>query len=68
MTGYQIEVDGYVDHSWGEWFKTADLSHLPDGRTRMIFELPDQSALFGLLLRLHSLGLALLSLERLPAE
>lgn len=68
MKRYQIELYGYVDHSWGDWFKTADLCHLPDARTRMIFELPDQSALLGLLLRLHGLGLELLSLERLPAE
>ena len=67
MTGYQIEFGGHLDHSWGDWFKSADLCHLPEGRTRITFQLPDQSALFALLLRLHGLGLELLSLERLPA-
>jgi len=68
MTSYQIELSGHLDSTWGEWFRTVDLSHLPDGRTRITFELPDQSALLGLLLRLHGLGLELLSLERLPVE
>lgn len=68
MTGYHIILAGHLDLSWGDWFDTAALTHLPDGSTRLAIELPDQSALFGLLLRLHGLGLELLSLNRTKNE
>lgn len=68
MIRYHIILAGHLDLSWGDWFDTTALTHLPDGSTRLIIELPDQSALFGLLLRLHSLGLELVSLNRTKIE
>lgn len=68
MIRYQIELTGHLDFSWGDWFDVVTQTHLPDGRTRLIFELPDQSALLGLLLRLHSLGLELVNLRRAKVE
>jgi hypothetical protein len=63
MTRYQIELSGHLDASWGDWFEAVTLIHLPDGSTCLTIELPDQSALLGLLLRFHGLGLELVSLS-----
>jgi hypothetical protein len=41
---------------------------LPDGNTRIIGSLPDQSALYGLLMRLRDFGLALVSVNWLSME
>lgn len=68
MTRYQIELAGHLDLPWGDWFEAADLIHLPDGNTRLTCDIPDQPTLLGLLLRLNSLGLELLSLNRTQNE
>jgi len=65
MTEYRIELDGHLDLPWRDSFGAASLVHQPDGTTCLTVSLPDQSALFGLLLRLHGLGLELLSLRRM---
>lgn len=63
MLLYQIELAGHLDLSWADWFDAAKLIHLPNGGTCLIFELADQSALLGLLVRLHGLGLKFVSMS-----
>jgi hypothetical protein len=58
---YQIRVGGHLDRSWIE---SAQLTWEPEGTTLLIATLPDQAALYQVLLKLHSLGITLLSLER----
>jgi len=64
MIKYRIKLDGHLDLPWGDWLEAASLTHQPDGATRLIVSLPDQSALIGLLLRIHNLGLGIISLSR----
>jgi len=64
MTEYQIELDTYLDLPWQDWFDAMNLNHLPDGNTRLTVSLPDQSAMLGLLLRIHNLGVEIISLAR----
>jgi hypothetical protein len=63
MSGYQVELAGHLDLSWGDWLGAATVIHRPDGNTFLTVSRLDQSALLGLLLRLHGLGLELVSLR-----
>ena len=60
---YLIRVKGHLDISWQDWFTPLQLAHEATGSTRLSGTLPDQAALYGVLLKLDRLGLALLALE-----
>lgn len=64
---YEIIVEGQLDRHWSGWFEGLALEALPDGQTRISGELPDQSALRGVLDRIFDLNLTLISLvEKTP--
>lgn len=61
---YQIKVPGHLDESWTEWDgkMTVTSDWEADGRAITILSgIVDQAALQGLLRRLYSLGLPLIS-------
>jgi len=60
---YQIRIRGHLDLSWQEWLAGLRIVHEPSGTTLLSGPLPDQAALFGVLLKISRLGLILLSLE-----
>jgi hypothetical protein len=60
---YRIWIKGHLDPSWQEWFETLDILPEASGRTLLCGPLVDQAALYRVLLKIHSLGLVLLSLE-----
>jgi hypothetical protein len=64
---YEIEVEGYLDERWSEWFGEMRLTHHEGngGVTILTGEIPDQAALYGLLAKMRDLGLVLLSVKRL---
>jgi len=59
---YQIRVKGMLDSQWSEWFDGAELSYENDV-TVLLYSVTDQAALQGLLRRLYSLGLTLISVN-----
>jgi len=71
---YQIRVPGELDSSWADWFPEMTVSVENDWDCLPVTTLTgtfDQAALQGLLRRLYSLGLPLLSviwIERDPEE
>lgn len=65
---YRICFKGHLDSSWAEWFEGFTLISQPDGTTVLIGSVIDQPALFGLLTRIHSLGLPILLVERIEME
>jgi hypothetical protein len=65
---YDIIVRGHLPASWSVLFDDMELICQPDGNTRITGRFADQSALFGLLLRLRDLGLTLVSLNSLPSD
>ncbi|GHO60969.1 hypothetical protein KSB_94440 [Ktedonobacter robiniae] len=64
---YHIRIKGYLDPFWQDWLYGLTMVHEPAGTTRLAGPLPDQAALFGVLLKIHRLGLILLSLETYEA-
>jgi len=69
---YQIKVPGHLDESWSEWAggMTITLESKGDGPpvTTLTGTIADQAALQGLLRRLYSLGLPLISINWLDTE
>jgi hypothetical protein len=61
---YQIHIRGKLDSKWSEWFSGFSIAHT-NGETVLAGTVPDQSALYGILAKLHDLGLTLLRVERL---
>jgi len=62
---YQVRVKGRLDSEWSGWFDGFSISSQPDEETLITGQIEDQSALYGLLGRIVSLGLPLLSIIRL---
>lgn len=58
---YHIRIKGHLDENWSAWLDDLVITHEADGVTLLSGSVIDQSALLGLLRRLHDLGLTLLS-------
>ncbi len=69
---YQIKVPGHLDESWSDWAggMTITLESEGDGPlvTTLTGVVADQAALQGLLRRLYSLGLPLISVNWMGTE
>ncbi len=62
---YEIRIEGLVDGRWAEWFDGMAVTYVNDLETILIGELPDQTALHGVLERIRDLGLNLVSVQRI---
>ena len=68
---YQIKVPGHIGESWSDWAGGMTITVESEGDGPPVTTLTgtlDQAALQGLLRRLYSLGLPLLSVNRVDAE
>jgi hypothetical protein len=66
-TTYQIQVPGELDESWSDWVAGMTMAVEREGEDPPVTILTgtvDQAALHGLLRRLYSLGLPLISVNR----
>lgn len=61
-------VSEHFSPSWQEWLDDLEVVHEVEGTTLLIGQLPDQAALYGVLLTIRRLGLSLLSLETSEAS
>jgi hypothetical protein len=62
-----IGVKGHLDESWQAWFAPLLIHYEATGTTVLSGALPDQAALYGVLLKIDRLGLTLISLESTEA-
>jgi len=62
-TFYTIRIQEKLDERWGEWFEDMTVTADGDG-TLIAGYIPDQSALHGVIGRVHRLGLQLVSVNR----
>jgi len=62
---YQIRVEGHLDDEWAEWFDGLSITREEDGTSVLTGPIADQSALHGLLVKIHGMAVRLLSLQRI---
>jgi hypothetical protein len=68
QTTYQIRISGHLEERWQAWFDGMEITNLENGETLFTGPLPDQAALFGVLIKVRDLGLPLLAVNRLQVE
>ena len=61
---YEIRVKGCLDVDWAAWFSGLEMTNVGEDETLLSGELPDQSALHGLLAQVRDLNLTLISVQR----
>jgi hypothetical protein len=61
MIRTEIHIKGKLDPKWTDWFEGMQIWRDSSGNTILCGDLPDQSAVYGVLSRLGSLGFTLLS-------
>jgi hypothetical protein len=59
---YEIHVEGHLEDLWSNWFDGLAIRNDPNGETTLTGLLVDQSALFGVLSKIHDLNLVLISI------
>jgi hypothetical protein len=60
---YEIRIDGHINVEWAEWFEGMSVTAQTDGTTLLSGLLADQAALHGLVRRIGSLGMTLVSIN-----
>ncbi len=61
---YEICLKGHLPDQWAGWFGEVSIGLEEDGTTRLTCPAIDQAALYGLLKKVRSLGIPLLSVNR----
>ena len=64
---YELQFRGHLELEWSNWVENLSITHTEDGRTILTGSVADQAALYGLLMRLGSLGVPILRLICLGA-
>jgi hypothetical protein len=65
---YQIRIKGHISDSWASWFEGLTLRREENGDTVLSGELPDQTALHGVLMIIRDLGLTLVEVKCLDCD
>lgn len=59
----EIHIRGKLDPNWSDWFEAMLVQEDDFGNTILCGNLPDKSAVYGVISRLSSLGITLLSVS-----
>jgi len=62
MIQTKIQIKGILDPSWADWFGEMEIQLGHSGDTILTGNLPDKSAVYGVVSRLSSIGITLISL------
>lgn len=65
---YEIRVEGHLGDRWADWFDGLAIRNDPNGETRLTGLLSDQTALYGVLAKIHNLNLVLVSVIRVSGS
>ena len=66
MRTYTIHIKEQLDPYWQDWFDSVQISRQENEGTLLTLLIPDQTALHSTLLKIHNLGLTLISVN--PSE
>jgi len=61
---YEIHIEGHLTDQWSDWFDGLTMANVAGGMTILRGSFVDQSALFGVLSKIHALNLTLISVNR----
>ena len=61
---YEFRVEGHLNRDWEEWLGGLILTYTETGETILTGPLRDQSALYGVLMKMRDLGLKLISVRQ----
>jgi hypothetical protein len=61
---YEIRVEGQLDQRWLDWFDGIQLTYADNRETILRGAMRDQTALYGMLMKMRDLGLTLVSVTR----
>ena len=57
----EVHIKEKLNPNWADWFEGMQVQVGPDGNTVLCGSLPDRAAVYGVLSRLGSLGITLVS-------
>jgi hypothetical protein len=60
----EIKIKGRLEERWTEWFDGMTFTHESDGTTKLSGPLPDQAALYSVLLKIRDMNLTLVSVTQ----
>jgi hypothetical protein len=63
MIEIEIHIKGKLAPSWSDWFDNLTLRPGPEGDTILTGTLPDSAAVYGVISRISSLGLTLITVD-----
>jgi hypothetical protein len=62
---YEIHIEGHLDSTWSDWLDGLEVQLLENGETILFGPIVDQSALMGVLNKLGSMNVTLISLNEI---
>lgn len=65
---YEIRIEGHLGESWSTWFEGMMICLEENRETVIAGQLPDQSALHGVLMKIRDLGLTLVEVKRVDID
>ena len=65
---YEIFVEGYIPETYANWFEGMSVRFNNESKTTSIGNLADQASLIGVLNKIQSLNLEVISVKRNDAE
>jgi hypothetical protein len=65
-TQYRVQVKGYLPDGWCQLIERMEIIRDVDGITTLSGPIRDQAELYGLVAKLQSLGLTLVSINQIP--
>ncbi len=65
---YTIRVQNHLDLLWEQWFEGMTIEHAEGGQTILSGYVSDQSALHGILEKIRSLNLTLISVQKVDPD
>ena len=62
---YCVTILGHLPPRWVERFDGMEIHNQPNGTTNIIASVPDQAALYGLIIKCRDMGLTLLAINQI---